>query len=75
MAKDTDHNFKYGPFLIFDDYGNETYYEDSTGYWEKREFDDDNNKIYYEDSTGFWVKRKFDINNNETYYEDSNEYG
>jgi hypothetical protein len=27
-----------------------TYFENSEGYWIKREFDSKNNKIYYEDS-------------------------
>ncbi len=37
---------------VYDANGNETYYEDSDGFWYKFEYDDQGNKIYYEDSYG-----------------------
>ena len=46
------------PFMIYDNHGsminhgNKIYYEDSKGYWCKREFDGDGNQIYYENSDG-----------------------
>ena len=40
------------PFEIKDKNGKQIYYEDSTGFWIKREFDSNGNKIYYEDSDG-----------------------
>jgi hypothetical protein len=59
------------PFEIKDKNNNQIYYEDSNGYWAKREYDSNNNEIYWESSNGFWVKREFDKNNNKIYYEDS----
>jgi hypothetical protein len=41
------------PFVIKNDAGNEIYYEDSDGWWKKREWDDKGKEeIYYEDSDG-----------------------
>jgi hypothetical protein len=37
---------------VFDSNGNEIYYENSTGYWFKREYDDNDNLLYWEDSYG-----------------------
>ena len=45
-------NVKEFPFEIKDKNGKQIYYEDSTGFWIKREFDSNGNKIYYEDSDG-----------------------
>jgi hypothetical protein len=59
------------PFIIKDKNGNEIYYENSTGYWEKSEFDSNGNQIYFENSNGFWYKREFDSNGNVIYSEDS----
>jgi len=59
------------PFEIKDKNGYQTYFEDSTGYWYKREFDSNSNRTYYEDSYGYWIKREYDSNSNRTYYEDS----
>jgi hypothetical protein len=50
---------------------NQIYWEDSDGFWEKREFDKKNNEIYFENSSGYWEKREYDSNNNEVYYENS----
>ena len=59
------------PFEIKDSKNNEIYYENSYGYWAKREYDKNNNEIYYENSHGNWYKHEFDKNNNEIYYESS----
>jgi len=40
------------PFTINDSRDNEIYYEDSHGFWSKKEYDSNNNEIYYEDSNG-----------------------
>ena len=64
-------NVKDFPFKIKDKNNNRIYYEDSSGYWYKREYDSNNNQIYFEDSNGYWSKREFDKNNNIIYYEDS----
>ena len=60
------------PFKIKDDNGNETYHENSSGYWIKREYDSSGNEIYFEDSNGYWSKRGYDSAGNETYFETSN---
>ena len=59
------------PFIIKDKNGKQIYWEDSTGYWEKREFDSNGNKIYYENSDGYWAKSEYDSNANEIYFENS----
>ena len=43
------------PIEITDANGDETYYEDSDGYWRRRERDANGDETYYEDSDG--VKR------------------
>jgi len=62
------------PFEIKDSKGNQIYFEDSTGYWEKSEYDSKDNRIYLEYSTGYWVKSEFDSEGREIYWENSNGY-
>jgi hypothetical protein len=62
------------PFIIKDSEGKEIYFENSNGYWVKREFDSEGNKIYFEDSEGYWEKREYDSEGNEIYFEDSDGY-
>ena len=50
-------NIKTFPFEIEVD-GNVVYYEDSNGYWYKKEYQD-GNFVYFEDSDGFWEKHEF----------------
>ncbi len=59
------------PFRIKDRNNNQIYFEDSNGYWWKREFDGNNNVIYFENSKDYWIKQEFDKNNNEIYWENS----
>ena len=60
------------PFEIKDKNGNQIYWEDSNGYWKKREYDTNGKIIYYEDSNGDWAKFQYDANGKEIYYENSN---
>ena len=62
------------PFTIKDSNGDEIYWENSYGYWEKREYDSNCNLIYWEDSNGYWLKRQYDSNGNVIYWEDSYGY-
>ena len=62
------------PIEIKDSNGNETYCEDSDGYWYKREYDAKGNRTYCEDSDGYWYKREYDAKGNRTYHENSNGY-
>ena len=57
---------------VYDDQGNQIYYEDSDGYWEKYKYNTNGNEIYRENSNGYWFKREFDTNGNKIYYENSN---
>ncbi len=59
------------PFIIKDSKGNRIYYENSNGYWEKREYDSEGNRIYYEDSDGYWSKSEWDSKGVRIYFEDS----
>jgi hypothetical protein len=65
-------NVKDFPFVIKDKNGNEIYFENSSGYWRKREYDDQGNRIYYENSDGVWRKREYDDQGNVIYSENSN---
>jgi hypothetical protein len=59
------------PFEINDSNGNRIYWEDSDGYWIKREYDSNGNMIYWENSDGLWEKREYDSKSNLIYLEDS----
>jgi hypothetical protein len=67
-------NVKEFPFVIKDSQGNEIYYEDSLGYWWKREHGSNGKLTYYENSNGFWGKYEYDSNGNIIYSENSNGY-
>ncbi len=73
LAEKFNHDFENGAFRLFDPDGNQTYYEDSNGYWCKSEYDSNGNLTYYEDSNESWYKHKYDSNGNETYYENSDD--
>jgi len=60
-----------GDLVIKDKNGSYIYFEDSDGYWVKREYDSKGNKIYYEDSDGYWEKKELDSKGKEIYSEDS----
>ena len=62
------------PIKIKDANGNETYYEDSDGYWCRWEYDANGNKTYFEDSEGYWCRWECDANGNKTYFEDWEDY-
>jgi hypothetical protein len=59
------------PIRKFDTNGNYTYFEDSKGFWYKKEYDANGKLTYYESSTGYWEKSEYDANRNRTYYERS----
>ena len=75
VAQVLKHDFKSkGSLFLYDSNGNRIYYENSDGYWVKRDYDSNNNLIYREYSNGFWYKQEFDSNNNIIYYENSTGY-
>jgi len=43
---------------VYDEKGNQTYYENRYGHWAKREYDDNGNQIYYEDSYEVVIDRR-----------------
>ena len=59
------------PIEIIDAECNETYYEDSDGYCERREYGANGKLTYYEDSDDHWYRREYDANGDESYFEDS----
>ena len=61
-----------GDLVIKDKNGSYIYFEDSDGYWVKREYDSKGKEIYYENSNGFWTKREYDSKGNQIYFEGSN---
>jgi hypothetical protein len=59
---------------IYNQNGNQIYWEQSNGTWGKKEYDENGNKIYYENSYGYWEKKEYDENGNIIYHEDSYGY-
>ena len=57
---------------VYDEQGNQIYYENSDGNWVKWEYDTNGNKIYREDRNGYWWKSEYDNDGNQIYSEDSN---
>jgi hypothetical protein len=51
-------NVKDFPFSIKDSNGRIIYYENSEGFWKKREYDSDGNLIYYENSDGEIIDKR-----------------
>jgi hypothetical protein len=49
--------------------GLEFYYEDTTGYWSKKEYDSNGNNIYYINHRGEWSKSEYDENGKRIHYE------
>ena len=62
------------PIKIKDANGNETYFENSNGFWHRYEYDSGGNETYYENSSGFRSKYYYDSEGNETYYENSDDF-
>ena len=60
--------------VVYDYNNNRIYFEDSKGFWIKREYDQNGNEIYYENSYGYCHKREFDQNGNIIYFDDSGGY-
>jgi len=59
------------PFEIKDSKNNQIYWEDSDGYWAKREYDSNGEVIYWENSDGFCEKREYDSKGKQIYLENS----
>ena len=59
------------PFRIKDKQGNLLYFEDSDGFWSRREYDSKGGEIFYEDSDGYWTKSEYDSEGNTIYHENS----
>ena len=64
-------NIKTFPFEIAVD-GKRVYFENSDGFWVRREYQD-GKLVYYENSYGYWEKRRHK-DGNQTYYENSDGY-
>jgi hypothetical protein len=62
------------PIEIKNENGNQTYYENSRGYWRRREYDENGKRTYFENSDGYWFRYEYDKKGNETYYENSDGY-
>ena len=58
IAKILKYDFSKGDLEMYDSNGNEIYYEDSDGYWAKRECDSNGKEIYFESSNGIIVDNR-----------------
>jgi len=63
-----DPNIEY-PIRLYDEDGNEIYYETSDGFWCKSEYKD-GHEVYVEKSDGYWWKCEYE-DGNQVYFEDS----
>ena len=72
VAQVLKHDFAKGDLNLFDSNGKQTYFENSKGYWSKREFNLNGKETYFENSNEYWYKREYNSNGNQTYYENSN---
>ena len=61
-----------GSLEIKEKNGDQTYFENSNGYWVKREWDSKGKCIYWENSNGRWAKYEYDSKGNRIYFETSN---
>ncbi len=59
------------PIVVKDKNDNETYCEDSDGFWDRYEYDKNGNKTRYENSNGYWYLREYDENGNKIRYKNS----
>ena len=59
------------PIKIKDAKGNETYFEDSNGFWYTYKYDAHGYETYYEASNGYWQRCERDAMGYRTYYENS----
>jgi len=72
IAQQIKWDFKTNGYLeILDKDNNLIYFENSNGYWAKREWDSQGNRIYFETSNGYWAKQEWDSQGNRIYFEDS----
>lgn len=60
-----------GSLVIRNKNGNQIYYENSDGFWVKREYDSEGKEICYENSDGHWAKQGHDSEGNLIYFENS----
>ena len=58
-------------FVVYDEKGNEIYFEDSNGSWSKWEYDEKGNVIYFETRNGCWAKWEYNEKGNRSYFENS----
>jgi len=58
-------------FEVYDNNGNEIYYEDLNNFWIKSKYDANGRLIYEEFSSGDWYKYEYDVNGKKIYFEDS----
>ena len=56
-------------YTVYNNNGNEIYFEDlDNGFWQKSEYDENGNLTYNEHDDGVWYKYEYDENGNITYY-------
>ena len=60
------------PIEIKNAEGNQTYCENSDGYWHRYERDANGRATYFEESDGYWSKYERDANGRATYFENIN---
>ena len=52
-----------------DQFGNLIYFENSNGWWWRKEYDEHGNCLYQGDASGFWVRNTYNENNERIGYE------
>lgn len=67
-------NFYDTYFEVYNEKGNQIYYENSNGSWSKSKYDKLGQQFYFENSDGYWYKKEYDEKGNQIYFEDSDGY-
>jgi len=69
MSSNIDMEQYHPEYTVYNNNGNEIYFEDlDNGFWQKSEYDENGNLTYNEHDDGVWYKYEYDENGNITYY-------
>ena len=60
-----------GNFELFNAAGKQVYYENSKGYWARREYNEADQEVYVQTCTGYWHKCEYNDEGKQFYFENS----
>lgn len=60
-----------GTLELYNAAGKQVYYENSKGYWARREYNEADQEVYVQTCTGYWEKHEYNEAGKEVYFESS----